>query len=342
MRFILALGFIVLLIFMPPFLSVIYLIFLLFLFIVYQKSNIKAHNSKELPVSPKNERGIVIDIPISPSYFDRSKEYIVVDLETTGLSKNTDEIIEFAAVRYKDGKQVDHIQSLVNPHLAIPRKITQLTGITQSMVDDAPYIEDALSKLVNYIGDSVVVAHNASFDVGFIEASAKRHLNLDLDLTYTDTLRHFRNAFPQLPNHKLPTVAKYLGIEETQYHRALADAIVTAKCFQFLLDNNSSKINYTVDKISVSTNLVNAFSNSIQQTIKDTPPNDKLVYEYDENMEKYAVKSSVGKIGYLPKFYNEIINKTSKFEISAMETHTNEKQKLIVTVNLNYMSIRTR
>lgn len=335
---------IILIQFLPPFIVAFYFAFALFMYYVAMKKD--GNNQESSQRSNIDGANIIIDIPIHPDYLPQFKEYVVVDLETTGLSKDSNEIIEYAAVRYKDGHQVDYIQSLVNPHVEVPRNITNLTGITQSMISNAPDIEEALPILLDYIGDSIIIAHNASFDVGFIEASAQRHLNLNLDLKYTDTLRHFRNAFPQLPNHKLATVAKYLGIEETQYHRALADAMVTAKCFQFLLDNSFSKISYKVSKpnpsriISVRIDLVNALSASIQKTIKDTPQNDKLEYEYDESMEKYAVKSSVGKIGYLPKFYNEIIANTSHFEISAMETHTNEKQKLIVAVTLNYMSLR--
>lgn len=336
--FILALGFVLLLIFAPPFLSLTYLAFLLFLLYIKQASPNNPHQP-ETP-SPKLNSSIIIETPIPTDYLSQFKEYVVVDLETTGLSKDNDEIIEYAAVRYIDGHQVDYIQSLVNPHVEVPANITRITGITQSMVSDAPDIETALPKLIEYIGDSIVVAHNAPFDIGFIESSAKRHLGLDLDLLCADTLIRFRNAFPQLKNHKLATVAEYLGVKETNYHRALSDAIVTAKCFQFLLDNSSAKLHYTVDRISLHVDLVNALSAYIQQNIKNTPLNDELEYEYDERMEKYAVKSSAGIIGYLPKSYNEVVLSDSNFEITEMKTHINEKQKIIVTVKLNYASLR--
>lgn len=153
--------------------------------------------------------------------------YVVFDLETTGFSPKNDAIIEIGAVKIKNGVIIDNFSEFVNPRRAIPYKITELTGITEDMVRDAKSIHDVLPRFLEFIGDAVVVAHNASFDCSFI-AKNSNDLGLEFSPTVVDTVQVCRFLYPELKSVKLNIVAKYLGIKLESHHRAVDDAKATA------------------------------------------------------------------------------------------------------------------
>lgn len=153
--------------------------------------------------------------------------YVVFDLETTGFSPKNDSIIEIGAVKIKNGVIIDNFSEFVNPRRAIPYKITELTGITEDMVRDAKSIHDVLPRFLEFIGDAVVVAHNASFDCSFI-AKNSNDLGLEFSPTVVDTVQVCRFLYPELKSVKLNLVAKYLGIKLESHHRAVDDAKATA------------------------------------------------------------------------------------------------------------------
>ena len=155
---------------------------------------------------------------------------MVFDIETTGFSAVTDRIIEIGAVKVEDGKITDKFSTFVNPKRPIPFRITELTGITDEMVIDSPDIETILPQFIEFIGDAVLVAHNASFDVGFIEQNCKRQ-KIEDDFTYVDTVALARVLLPALNRFKLDTVAKALNISLENHHRAVDDAGCTAEIF---------------------------------------------------------------------------------------------------------------
>ena len=136
---------------------------------------------------------------------------MVFDIETTGFSAVTDRIIEIGAVKVEDGKITDKFSTFVNPKRPIPFRITELTGITDEMVIGSLDIETILPQFIEFIGDAVLVAHNASFDVGFIEQNCKRQ-KIEADFTYVDTVALARVLLPALNRFKLDTVAKALNI----------------------------------------------------------------------------------------------------------------------------------
>ena len=142
----------------------------------------------------------------------------------------TDRIIEIGAVKVEDGKITDKFSTFVNPKRPIPFRITELTGITDEMVIDSPDIETILPQFIEFIGDAVLVAHNASFDVGFIEQNCKRQ-KIEADFTYVDTVALARVLLPALNRFKLDTVAKALNISLENHHRAVDDAGCTAEIF---------------------------------------------------------------------------------------------------------------
>lgn len=164
------------------------------------------------------------------------RDYTAIDIETTGLNPETDEIIELAAVRYRDGKEVDRFQSLVKPTASISDFIENLTGIGDAMVSDAPGIEDILPAYLLFLGDDVLLGHNIKFDMGFIDEAAE---SSDLDLPsnkWNDTMLLSRDIFKGERSHKLKDLCSRLDIPKMQEHRALADCIRTHLCYEAMRD----------------------------------------------------------------------------------------------------------
>ncbi len=157
-------------------------------------------------------------------------EYVVFDIETTGFSSVKNDIIEIGAVKVKDGAIVDRFSTFVNPKTPIPFEIINLTGITDEMVLDAPTIDEVLPKFLDFAQDTVLVAHNAEFDMGFMEEKCKKY-GVDMTSTYLDTLALARVLLPTLSKYKLNVLAKALGISLENHHRAVDDAGATAEIF---------------------------------------------------------------------------------------------------------------
>ncbi len=158
-------------------------------------------------------------------------EFIIFDIETTGLSAATERITEIGAVRLMNGEVQDSFDIFVNPGKPIPPKITELTGITNEMVADAPDEAEGLRQFYAFCGDCrVLVAHNAGFDTGFIKAAAKRS-GLPYDFTAVDTVPVCRTLYPGHKNYKLDTVADFLKLPPFNHHRACDDAKVLADIF---------------------------------------------------------------------------------------------------------------
>ncbi|MBE6014573.1 MAG: PolC-type DNA polymerase III [Lachnospiraceae bacterium] len=157
-------------------------------------------------------------------------DYVVFDIETTGFSSEKDKIIEIGAVKVSGGNIVDRFSTFVNPERPIPFRIEQLTSINDSMVIDAPVIEEVLPKFLDFVGDCVLVAHNAGFDVGFIRKNA-RDLGIQTDFTVVDTVGLSRMLLPKLAKYKLDSVAKALKVSLDHHHRAVDDAECTAMIF---------------------------------------------------------------------------------------------------------------
>ncbi len=175
-------------------------------------------------------------------------EFVVFDIETTGLSAAREKITEIGAFRVVNGEIRDKFSTFVNPEKHISAKITELTGITDAMVEDAPSEGDAVKSFLEFCGENaVVVAHNASFDTSFIKAAAERN-RLKYTLTHIDTLAISRGIFSQLNKHKLDTIAKHLKLGEFNHHRAYDDAYMLAKIFLVMLNKLSEE--YNVKNIS--------------------------------------------------------------------------------------------
>lgn len=157
--------------------------------------------------------------------------YVVFDVETTGLSPVYDTIIELAGVKLHNGEVVDRFESFANPHRRLPAKIIDITGITDDMVKGAPEIDDVLKDFHKWTEGNVLVAHNANFDIGFLNQGYKRISYEKVDNIVIDTLALARYLLPELGSHRLNTLCKHLGVELTQHHRAIYDAEATAEMF---------------------------------------------------------------------------------------------------------------
>ena len=170
------------------------------------------------------------NLVINPKGQDLNTEYIVFDIETTGLSQKKNKIIEIGAVKVKDGEEIDRFSEFINPEEPIPYSIEQLTSITDEMVMHAPTVDVILPKFLEFCGDDIVVAHNAAFDTGFIKKNA-RDLGMKFDNTIMDTMTLSHVLLPELGKFTLDRVCKALNVKNEHHHRAVDDANATAKIF---------------------------------------------------------------------------------------------------------------
>ncbi|AUW63984.1 MULTISPECIES: PolC-type DNA polymerase III [Staphylococcus] len=180
--------------------------------------------------------GMLVDdgVPIAYKPTDRDlKEatYVVFDVETTGLSNQYDQIIELAAVKVKDGEIIDKFERFSNPHEKLSETIINLTHITDDMLVDAPEIEEVLTEFKEWVGDAIFVAHNASFDMGFIDTGYERLGFGPSTNGVIDTLELSRTINTEYGKHGLNFLAKKYGVELTQHHRAIYDTEATAYIF---------------------------------------------------------------------------------------------------------------
>lgn len=200
--------------------------------------------------------------------------FVVFDLETTGFSPIRDKIIEIGAVKVENGTIVDTFSTFVNPKIPIPFQITNLTGITDHMVIEAPDIFAVLPDFLDFVQDAVLVAHNAAFDVSFIEQNC-RYQEIEFDFTSVDTVGMARILLPSLAKYKLNIVAKALNISLENHHRAVDDAMATAEIFLRFLEMLEEKEVYDLNKL-------NQFGASNANAIKKLPSHHVILLAQNE------------------------------------------------------------
>lgn len=171
---------------------------------------------------------------------NKGDTYVVLDIETTGLDYKQSKITEIGAVKLKDGKIVEEFETFVNPQRPIPKEIVEITNITDDMVKDAPTIEEVLPKFLDFISDSILVAHNSSFDIPYINHFVEE-MGLKMENKVIDTLEISREIYTSFPNHKLGTIASELGIEVIVAHRAIDDVKTTVKVFNKMQEELACK-----------------------------------------------------------------------------------------------------
>lgn len=163
-------------------------------------------------------------------------DYVVIDIETTGLSPEFSEIIELGAIRVQKGRIVAEFATLVQPRGVVSPFITELTGITNAMVGTAPAIQAVLPDYLDFIGKALVIGHNVHFDVNFIYDQCVACLNCPFTNDFIDTMRMSRRLYKHQRGHRLANLAERFGVADNgmRAHRALADVIKTHLCYEYM------------------------------------------------------------------------------------------------------------
>ena len=164
-----------------------------------------------------------------------NEDYVVFDLETTGLSPETDSVIEISAIKVQGGAVADEFSTLVNPGFHIPFMVSSVTGIMDDMVSDSPEFEEALHDFLEFAGGLILVGHNIRrFDLKFLYRDAVNYWGRTIGNDYIDTLILSKVYLPELDLHNLPCLAEHYGISTTGAHRALNDCRMTQKLYEKL------------------------------------------------------------------------------------------------------------
>ena len=188
-------------------------------------------------------------------------EYCILDLETTGISHFTEKITEIGIIKIKDGKEIGTFETFVNPEKPIPERVQEITHITDDMVKDAPTIEEVLPKMIEFIGDSVVVTHNTDFDVTWLKYNYEKY-GYKWENTYIDTLRLAKAVYPHFSRYKLGFIADKLGIVVEVAHRALDDVKTLVQVFGKMIEEaKDEKKAKTIDD----------FDNKFEMDFKNLP-----------------------------------------------------------------------
>ncbi|MCA1762130.1 MAG: hypothetical protein LC664_03920 [Flavobacteriales bacterium] len=216
--------------------------------------------------------------------------YVIIDIETTGGSKKSGRITEIAAYKHDGNRVVDKLSTLVNPEIPIPPFITNLTGISNAMVGDAPTFEEIADDLSRFTANAIFVAHNVNFDYGFIR-EAYRGLGKEFSRKRLCTVKLSRACFPGLPSYSLGKLTDQLNISLQGAHRAEADARATTDLFELILDKQSSKglfdANFGIDDLDKMP------SPHINKEFLQSIPDDSGIYKfYNRNEELIYVKRS--------------------------------------------------
>ena len=195
--------------------------------------------------------------------------YVVFDLETTGFSPNVNKIIEIGAVKVVNGSVTEKFSTFVNPDVPIPFRIEELTGINDDMVMEAPMIEEILPEFLKFCDGAVMVAHNAAFDMSFIEENCRR-LGIWREFTSVDTVALARVLLPQLGRFKLDTVAKALHVSLENHHRAVDDAGCTAEIFVKFVKMLKERDVFNLDE-------VNRLGRNSKEQVKKLPSHHAII-----------------------------------------------------------------
>lgn len=174
---------------------------------------------------------------------------IVLDTETTGLDYTKEKMVEFAAVRLENGKIKDEFQTLINPQQHIRKSSIAIHGITSDMVEDAPTEAEALPKILEFIGDHPIVAHNAIFDHTFINEASLRVTGKEFTNTRIDSQQMFKEVYPDLFSHGLGALTEKFNVELTNHHRAMADTMGLALCYPALKNLYTQKYDWEMKQL---------------------------------------------------------------------------------------------
>ena len=210
---------------------------------------------------------------------------IVLDTETTGLDYTKEKMVEFAAVRLENGKIKDEFQTLINPEQHIRKSSIAIHGITAEMVADAPTEAEAMPKILEFIGDYPIVAHNAIFDYTFINEASIRTTGKEIKNPRVDSQQMFKEVYPDLDSHGLDALTKKFNVDLTNHHRAMADTMGLALCYPKLKKLYMQKYDWEVKQLDNVEYLFERFLriqntiNTLQSELQDLKSVFKLYFE---------------------------------------------------------------
>lgn len=291
----------------------------------------KASKSAGIKVNYGIQTNLVEDYPsilVNPYDLEvKGRDFVVFDIETTGLSNFTDKIIEFGAVKIRDREIIDVFEEFVNPKEPLSDFTTELTGITNNMVSNAETIDMVLPKFLEFSKDSILVAHNAEFDVPFVISKAN-DLGLDYKPIYMDTLYISRALNRDFKNHKLDTLAKNYQVTLLNHHRASDDARATSQIFLKMLDQigeMGNEIDKDINKIKT------------DMPVSNNKEYQNIIYAKDQvglkNLYKIVSKSNIDHFYREPRIpYKEL----SELRQGLLVGTGNYKSKLFNLVALKY------
>ncbi len=210
---------------------------------------------------------------------------IVLDTETTGLDYTKEKMVEFAAVRLENGKIKDEFQTLINPEQHIRKSSFAIHGISSEMVADAPTEAEIMPKILEFIGDYPIVAHNAIFDYTFLNEASLRTTGKELPNTRIDTQQMFKEVYPDLDSHGLDALTKKFNVDLTNHHRAMADTMGLALCYPRLKKLYTQKYDWEMKQLDNVEYLFERFLriqntiNTLQSELQDLKSVFKLYFE---------------------------------------------------------------
>lgn len=250
-------------------------------------------------------------------------EFCIVDLETTGLSPEYDNIIEVASIYVKNGVIVDTFQSLVKPPLYggvyVDDFITELTGITNEMLDDAPTITDILPQFLDFLGSRTIIGYNVHFDANFLYDNALSHLDRYFTNELIDVYRMTRKLYPDLPHHRLCDMLSHFEISELQEHRALGDCYATLACYDHCKNAIASQYSCNDEFIkSFEKKRLRVYAADIASSVAE-PPQDSMIYGkkcvFTGKLERYTRRDAMQIVADLGGINEDTVTKHTNYLI---------------------------
>lgn len=258
----------------------------------------------------------------SATAIKRAGTYVVLDLETTGLSRQKDEVVEIGLMQVRDGQAVDTFTSLVNPGCPIPAAASRVNGIYDADVEDAPKLDALMPRILDELQGKVVVGYNVTFDLGFIRRAASAMQRV-MTIEYIDVLYLARDVFPDLPDHKLATVVEYLGLQ-TQEHRALSDVQLTYQIFEICKERMLERYEAIRQKKKEEKNKADA---EREARFADSPLLDKtFAFTGVFQSDRLELEAMVGKVGAVLK--NSVSRKLNYLVVGDLSDYDDGTGKL--------------
>ena len=254
---------------------------------------------------------------------DIDTEYCVFDLETTGISHITEKITEIGIIKIKNGEVIDTFECFVNPEKPIPEEVVKVTHITDDMVKDAETIDKVMPKVLEFMGDSVLVAHNADFDIGYMRYNCEQ-LGLPFNNTHIDTLRLAKAVFPEFSRYKLGFIADKLGIKVDVAHRALDDVKTLVAVFKEIIERAKDRKAKTIDD----------FDNVFETDFRKLPSYHMIILAQNyvglKNLYKLVSYSHLDYFYKKPRILKSILNQYREGLIIGSACEAGELYKAIV------------